>query len=181
MRSTDNPRHTHLAVNLNGLAGLGADRSGWMMQQMKGNPMKRISPAAILVLFVTLCFWQLAYAKETAKTSKPATGAVMEQTIASTPGLADLVLKAAELSKRLTDLEESLEEVFDPSSAEISFSGTEERLSDLSSRLEEMKTAETTGYFQLAQLKTVLQKERDFLKKNLAPVTASLKQVSALK
>jgi len=95
--------------------------------------MNRIIPAAIL--FAALCFGQLAYAKETAKTSKPAR-AVMEQTIASTPGLTDLVLKAAELSKRLTDLEDSLEKVFDPSSAESSFSGTEERLSDLSGRLE---------------------------------------------
>jgi len=170
-----------LAVNLNGLAGLGAYRSGWMMQQMKGNPMKRISPAAILVLFATLCFGQLAYAKETAKTSKPATGAVMEQTIASTPGLADLVLKAAELSKRLTDLEESLEEVFDPSSAESSFSGTEERLSDLSSRLEDLKTAKTMGHFQFIQLKGELQQERDFLEKNLKPVTESLRNVLDLK
>jgi len=37
--------------------------------------MNRIIPAAIL--FAALCFGQLAYAKETAKTSKPATGAVM--------------------------------------------------------------------------------------------------------
>ncbi|MBT8407509.1 MAG: mechanosensitive ion channel [Deltaproteobacteria bacterium] len=144
--------------------------------------MKRISSAAILVLFATLCFGQLAYAKETAKTSKPATEAVMEQTtIASTPGLADLVLKAAELSKRLTDLEESLGEVFDPSTAESSFSGTEERLSDLSSRLEELKTAKTMVHFQLVQLKAALQQERDFLEKNLKPLTASLRKVSALK
>ena len=143
--------------------------------------MKRIIPAAILTLFVTLCFGQLAYAKETAKTSQPATGAAPAQAIASTPGLADLVLKAAELSKRLTDLEESLEEVFDPSAAETSFRGTEERLSALSSRLKELKTAETTSYYQLIQLRTALRQERDILEKNLEPVTASLRKVSALR
>ncbi len=143
--------------------------------------MNRIIPAAILTLFATLCFGQLAYAKETAQTSQPASGAATEQAVASTPGLADLVLKASELSNRLTDLEESLEEVFDPSAAETSFRSAEERLSALSSRLEELKTAKTTGYYQLIQLKTALQQERDFLETNLKPVTASLRKVSALR
>jgi potassium efflux system protein len=143
--------------------------------------MNRIIPAAILTLFATLCFGQLAYAKETAKASQPASGAATEQAIASEPGLADLVLKAAELSNRLTDLEERLEEVFDPSAAESSFRRAEERLSDLSSRLKELKTEKTTGYNQLIQLKTALQQERDFLETNLEPVTASLRKVSALR
>ena len=143
--------------------------------------MNRIIPAAILTLFTTLCFGQLAYAKETAQTSQPAAGAATEQAVASTPGLADLVLKASELSNRLTDLEESLEEVFDSSAAESSFRSAEERLSDLSSRLKELKTEKTTGYYQLIQLKTALQQERDFLETNLEPVTASLRQVSALR
>ena len=143
--------------------------------------MNRIIPAVILTLFVTLCFWQLAYAKETAKASQPASGAATEQAIATEPALADLVLKAAELSERLTALEERLEEVFDPSAAESSFRRAEERLSDLSSRLKELKTAKTTGYNQLIQLKTALQQERDFLETNLEPVTASLRKVSALR
>ncbi|MFA9614770.1 MAG: mechanosensitive ion channel family protein, partial [Deltaproteobacteria bacterium] len=104
-----------------------------------------------------------------------------EQEVATTPDLADLVLKTAELSKRLIDLEKNLEGVFDPSAAESSFRGTEKRLSDLSSRLEEAKTAKTTGDYQLIQLKTELQQERDFLETNLKPVTASLRKVSALK
>jgi predicted nucleic acid-binding Zn-ribbon protein len=147
---------------------------------MKGNLMKRIIPVVILVLFAPMCFGQLAYAKKTAKTSKPATGAATEQEVATTPGMADLVLKTAELSKRLTDLEKNLEGVFDPSAAESSFRATEERLSDLSSRLEEAKTAKTTGSNQLIQLKTELQQERNFLETNLEPVTESLRKVSAL-
>jgi len=142
--------------------------------------MNRIIPAAILTLFATLCFGQLAYAKETAQTSQPASGAATEQAVASTPGLADLVLKAAGLSQRLTDLEEILEEVVAPSAAESSFRSTEERLSHLSSRLEDLKTVKATSYYQLIQLKTALQQERDFLDKNLKPITASLKQVAAL-
>ena len=54
-------------------------------------------------------------------------------------------------------------------------------MSALSSRLKELKTAETTSYYQLIQLRTALQQERDFLEKNLKPVTASLRQVSALR
>jgi len=130
---------------------------------------------AMLAVFFTL------EGMATAQTPKSSTGAATEQAVASTPGLADLVLKAAELSKRLTDLEESLEEVLDPSAAESSFRGTEERLSDLSSRLKELKTAKTTGYYQLIQLRTAVQQERDFLETNLEPVTASLRQVSALR
>ena len=116
--------------------------------------MNRIITTAILVLFATVCFGQLAYAKDSAQASKPVTGAAMEQALAPTPGLADLVLKAAELSRRLTDLEDSLEDVSDPSAAESSFRSTEERLSALSSRLEELKAAKTTGYYQLIQIKT---------------------------
>ena len=48
--------------------------------------MNRIIPAAILTLFATLCFGQLAYAKETAKASQPASGAATEQAIATEPG-----------------------------------------------------------------------------------------------
>ena len=48
--------------------------------------MNRIIPAAILTLFTTLCFGQLAYAKETAQTSQPASGAATEQAVASKPG-----------------------------------------------------------------------------------------------
>nr|NIQ87602.1 hypothetical protein [Deltaproteobacteria bacterium] len=142
--------------------------------------MNRIIRAAILVLLVILCSGQFAYAKQTAETSQPASRAATEQAVASTPGLADLVLKAAELSKRLTDTQESLEEVFDPSETETSFRGAEERLSDLSKRLEDLKTAEATGYSQLIQLKTALQQETDLLEKNLNPVTASLRQISDL-
>jgi hypothetical protein len=120
--------------------------------EQEGTLMKRIIPATIPVLLATLCFGQLAYAKKTAKTSKPPTVAVTEQEVATTPDLADLVLKTAELSKRLIDLEKNLEGVFDPSAAESSFRGTEKRLSDLSSRLEEAKTAKTTGDYQLIQL-----------------------------
>jgi hypothetical protein len=43
------------------------------------NPMKRIIPAAILTLVASLCFGQLAYAKETAQTPQPATGAATAQ------------------------------------------------------------------------------------------------------
>jgi len=130
---------------------------------------------AMLAVFFTL------QGMATAQTSKPSTGAAAVQAVASEPGLADLVLKAAKLSQRLTDLEESLEEVSDPTAAESSFRGTEERLSALSSRLKELKTAKTTGYYQLIQLRTALQQERDFLEKNLEPVTTSLRQVAALR
>ena len=142
--------------------------------------MHRIIRAAILVLLVILCSGQLVYARQTAKTSQPASRTATEQAVASTPGLADLVLKAAELSKRLTDTQESLEEVFDPSETETSFRAAEERLSDLSKRLEELKTAEAKGYLQLIQLKTALQQETDLLEKNLNPVTASLRHISDL-
>ncbi len=142
--------------------------------------MNRIIRAAILVLLVTLCSGQLAYARQTSETSQPASRAATEQAVASTPGLADLVLKAAELSKRLTDTQESLEEVFDPSETETSFRGSEERLSDLSKRLEDLKTAESTGYSQLIQIKTALQQETNFLEKNLNPVTVSLRHISDL-
>jgi len=130
---------------------------------------------AMLAVFFTL------QGMATAQTSKPATGAATEQAVASTPGLADLVLKAAGLSQRLTDLEEILEEVVAPSAAESSFRSTEERLSHLSSRLEDLKTVKATSYYQLIQLKTALQGERDFLAKSLKPVTESLRRVSALK
>ncbi|MGD8876563.1 MAG: hypothetical protein PVH75_02320, partial [Syntrophobacterales bacterium] len=142
--------------------------------------MNRNIPAVILTLFAVLCFGQFAYARQTAQTSQPASRTATEQAVASTPGLADLVLKAAELSKRLTDTQESLEEVFDPSETETSFRAAEERLSDLSKRLEELKTAEATGYSQLIQLKTALQQETDLLEKNLNPVTASLRKISDL-
>ncbi len=66
--------------------------------------MNRIISAAILVLFVTLCFRQLAYAKFPFQSSQPAPEPASLQAVASTPDLADLVLKTAELSKRLTDL-----------------------------------------------------------------------------
>ena len=140
--------------------------------------MHRITRAAILVLLVILCSGQFASAKQTSETSQPASRTATEQAVASTPGLADLVLKAAELSKRLTDTQESLEEVFDPSETETSFRAAEERLSDLSKRLEELKTAEAKGYSQLIQLKTALQQETDLLEKNLNPVTASLRHIS---
>ena len=141
--------------------------------------MNRNIAAVILAMFAVLCFGQLAHAKLINKTSQPASGAT-EQAVASTPGLADLVLKAAELSKRLTDTQESLEEVFDPSETETSFRGSEERLSDLSKRLEDLKTAEATGYSQLVLIKTALQQETDLLEKNLNPVTASLRHISDL-
>jgi potassium-dependent mechanosensitive channel len=142
--------------------------------------MKRIMSAAILVLFTTLSFGQLAYAKKTVKTSEPPTVAVKEQEEATTPGMADLFPKTAELSKRLTDLEKSLEEVFDPSAAESSFRDTEKKLSDFSSQLEDLKTTKTKGYYQLMQLKTALQLERDFLENNLEPLTENLMKVLAL-
>jgi small-conductance mechanosensitive channel len=141
--------------------------------------MNRIIRAAILVLLVILCSGQFAYTKQTTQTSQPPSGAT-EQAVASTPGLADLVLKAAELSKRLTDTQESLEEVFDPSETETSFRGSEKRLSDLSKRLEDLKTAEAQGYSQLIQIKTALQQETDLLEKNLNPVTVSLRKISDL-
>jgi small-conductance mechanosensitive channel len=133
--------------------------------------MNRNIAAVILAMFAVLCF---------GKTSQPTSGASTEQAVASTPSLADLVLKAAELSKRLTDTQESLEEVFDPSETEASFRGSEERLSDLSKRLEDLKTAEAQGYSQLIQIKTALQQETYLLEKNLNPVTASLRHISDL-
>jgi small-conductance mechanosensitive channel len=142
--------------------------------------MNRNIAAVILAMFAVLCFGQLAHAKLINKTSQPTSGASTEQAVASTPSLADLVLKAAELSKRLTDTQESLEEVFDPSETEASFRGSEERLSDLSKRLEDLKTAEAQGYSQLIQIKTALQQETYLLEKNLNPVTASLRHISDL-
>lgn len=136
--------------------------------------------AAILVLFTTLSFGQLAYAKKTVKISEPSTAVVKEQEEATTPDMADLFPKTAELSKRLTDLEKSLDEVFDPSAAENSFRDTEKKLSDFSRQLEDLKTTKTTGYYQLMQLKTALQLERDSLKKNIEPLTENLMKVSAL-
>ena len=47
------------------------------------HPICFMQVGAILVLFATLCFGQLAYAKDTAQTSKPATGAATEQAVAS--------------------------------------------------------------------------------------------------
>jgi small-conductance mechanosensitive channel len=141
--------------------------------------MNRNIAAVILAMFAVLCSGQFAYARQTSETSQPASGAT-EQAVASTPGLADLVLKAAELSKRLTDTQESLEEVFDPSETETSFRAAEERLSDLSKRLEDLKTAEAQGYSQLIQLKAALQQETDLLEKNLNPVTVSLRHISDL-
>jgi hypothetical protein len=60
-----------------------------------------------------------------AQTSESATGTAEEKAAASTPGLADLILKAAELSERFIDLEESLEEAYDPSDTESRFSRVE--------------------------------------------------------
>jgi small-conductance mechanosensitive channel len=139
------------------------------------------SEKARLYLFLTmLAVFFTLQGMATAQTSQPASRTATEQAVASTPGLADLVLKAAELSKRLTDTQESLEEVFDPSETETSFRAAEERLSDLSKRLEDLKTAEAQGYSQLIQLKTALQQETDLLEKNLNPVTASLRHISDL-
>jgi potassium efflux system protein len=143
--------------------------------------MKRIISAASLVLFATLCFGQSAYTRETIKISKSVTKAATEQTVAATPDPADLVLKADELPERLTDLEESLKKIFDPSAAESSFRNSEKRLSDLSGRLEALKTAAATDYDQLIQLKTALKEERDFIETNLKPVTDGLRKVFALK
>jgi potassium efflux system protein len=139
------------------------------------------SEKARLYLFVAMLavFFTLE-GTATAQTPQSASGAAAVQAVASTPDLADLVLKAAELSRRLTDLADSLGKIFDPTATENSFRTTEERMSDLSSRLEQLKTAETTGYYQLIQLKTALQQERDFLGKNLEPVTVSLRRLSYL-
>jgi hypothetical protein len=75
---------------------------------MKGNLIKRIIPAAILALFATLCFGQLAYAKDidnlkfsqgtpikaTAQTPQPASGTPTEQAVASTVDLVDFIIAA---------------------------------------------------------------------------------------
>lgn len=141
----------------------------------------KAKPIPLLVILTALLVFQGAATAQQPKASQPATGAEEEQVAAPAPSLADLILKAGELNERLTDLEESLEEAFDPAEAEGDFARIEEGLGDLSSRFEDLQITKNVSYDQLIQLKVGLQTEGGKLQNILEPITSKLRRVAALR